>query len=137
MPLLKWIGLVPFVLLLRAFICIMPSFVALEVFHLTNILLVRGIVVSAIVAAMVMAVYPSGVVIVVTPMAIMVVTISLVVLMPISTIVVVVVSSTLMKSRTSTTIMEALVLHRFVILAIMVLPLSVLDYFIFISRVIA
>jgi hypothetical protein len=59
----------------------------------------------------------------------MVVAISLVVLMPISTIVVVVVSSTLMESRTPTATMEALVMHMFLILASMMLPLSVFRLF--------
>jgi hypothetical protein len=40
-----------------------------------------------------------------------------------------VVSSTLMKSRTSTTIMEASLLHKFLILANMMLPLSIFRLF--------
>jgi hypothetical protein len=86
-------------------------------------------VVSAIIATMIMAICPCGVVVVVSPMAIMVVTISLVMLMSISTIIVVVVCSTLMKPRTSTTIIEASLLHRFLILANMMLPLSVFRLF--------
>jgi hypothetical protein len=98
MPLLEWIGLVPFILLLWAIICIMPSLVALIAFHLTNIPLLGDIVVSAIV----MAICPIGVMIVAIPVAIMVVAISLVMLVPISTIMVVVVSSILMDSRAPT-----------------------------------
>jgi hypothetical protein len=103
--------------------------VALKAFHLTNILLLRSIVLSAIVVAMIMAICSCGVVIIVTPMAIMVVAISLVVLMPISTIVVVVISSILMEFGTSTAVMEASLLHRFLILASMMLPLSVFRLF--------
>jgi hypothetical protein len=86
MPLLEWIGLVSFILLLLAIICIMPSLVALEAFHLINIPLLGDIVVSAIVVAIVMAICPGGVMIVVVPVAIMVVAIPLVMLVPISTI---------------------------------------------------
>jgi hypothetical protein len=102
----------------------MPSLVALIAFHLTNIPLLRDIVVSAIVVAFVMAICPGRVVIVVTLMSIMVVAISLVMLVPISTIVVVVVSSILMESRTPTATMEASLVHRLLVLANMMLPLS-------------
>jgi hypothetical protein len=125
MPLLKWVGLVPFILPLWAIICIVPSLVALKAFHLTHILLLGDIVVSAIVVAMIMAICPCRVVIVVIPMDIMVVAISLVVLMPIPTIVVVVVSSIPMESRTSNATMKASLMHRFLILENMMLPLSV------------
>jgi hypothetical protein len=80
MPLLEWIGLVSFILLLWAIICIMPSLVALEAFHLTNIPLLGDIVISAIVVAIVMAICLGGVMIVVIPVAIMVVAIPLVML---------------------------------------------------------
>jgi hypothetical protein len=63
--------------------------------------------------------------IVVTPVAIMAVAISLVMLVPISTIIAVVVPSILMESRTPTATMEAPLMHRFLILANMMLPLSV------------
>jgi hypothetical protein len=121
MSLLKWVGLVSFVLPLGAIICIVPSLVALKALHLTNIPLLGDIVASAIVVAIVvaivMAICPRGVVIVVTPMAIMVVAISLVMLVPVSTIIVVVVSSILMESRTPTATMEASLMHRLLVFA--------------------
>jgi hypothetical protein len=126
MPLLEWIGLVSFIFLLWAIICIMPSLVALEAFHLTNIPLFRDIVVSAIVVAIVMAIFPGGVMIVVIPVAIMVVAVSLVVLVPISTIMVVVVSSILVESRASTVTVIASLVRRLLVFANMVLPLSIL-----------
>jgi hypothetical protein len=137
MSLLKWVGLVSFVLPLGAIICIIPSLVALKAFHLTNIPLLGDIVVSAIVVANVMAICPGGVMIVVIPMAIMVVAICLVMLVPISTIIVVVVSSALVESRTPTATMEASLMHRLLVLANMMLSLSVSDCFILLSRVIA
>jgi hypothetical protein len=115
MPLLEWIGLVSFILLLWAIICIMPSLVALEAFHLTNIPLLGGITVSAIAVAIVMAICPGGVMIVVVHVAIMVVAIPLVMLVPISTIMVVLVSSTVIASLVS----------RLLVFANMMLPLSV------------
>jgi hypothetical protein len=121
MPLLEWIGLVSFIFLLWAIICIMPSLVALITFHLTNIPLLEDIVVSTIVVA----ICPCGVVIVVIPLAIMVVAISLMVLVPISTIMVVAVSSILMESRASMIIVIALLVHRLLVLANMMLPLSI------------
>jgi hypothetical protein len=99
----------------------MPSLVTLIAFHLTNILLLRDIVVSAIV----MAICPRGVMIVVIPVAIMVVAIPPVMLVPISTIIVVVVSPTLVESRTPTATMEASLMHRILVLANMMLPLFV------------
>jgi hypothetical protein len=125
MPLLEWIGLVSFIFLLWAIICIMPSLVALKAFHLTNIPLLGDIIVSAIVVAIVMAICPGGVMIVVIPVAIMVVVISLVMLVPISTIMVMVVSSILMESRASMVTTIASLVHRLLVLANMVLPLSV------------
>jgi hypothetical protein len=53
------------------------------------------------------------------------VAISLVVLVPISTIIVMVVSSILMESRTPITTVEALLVHRLLVLANMMLPLSI------------
>jgi hypothetical protein len=125
MPLLEWIGLVSFMFLLWAIICIMPSLVALIAFHLTNIPLLGDIVVSTIVVAIVMAICPGGVMIVVIPVAIVVVAISLVVLVPISTIMVVVVSSILMKSRAPMVTVVASLVQRLLVLANMMLPLSV------------
>jgi hypothetical protein len=125
MPLLEWIGLVSFILLLWAIICIMPSLVALEAFHLTNIPLLGDIIVSAIVVAIVMAICPGGIMIVVVPMAIMVVAISLVVLVPIPTIMVVVVSSILIESRAPMITVIASLVHRLLVLANMMLPLSI------------
>jgi hypothetical protein len=125
MPLLEWIGLVSFIFLLWAIICIMPSLVALIAFHLTNIPLLGNIVVFAIVVAIVMAICPCGVVIVVIHVAIMVVVISLVMLVPISTIMVVVVSSILMESRATMFIVIALLVQRLLVFANMMLPLSV------------
>jgi hypothetical protein len=125
MPLLEWIGLVSFIFLLGAIIGIMPSLVALEAFHLTNIPLLGDIIVSAIVVAIAMAICPGGVMIVVIPVAIMVVAISLVMLVPISTIMVVVVSSILMESRASMVTVIALLVHRLLVLANMMLPLSI------------
>jgi hypothetical protein len=93
MSLLKWIGLIPFILLLGAIIGIMPSLVALVAFHLTNIPLLGDIIIFAIIVAIVMAICPGGVMLIVVPVDIMVVAVSLVVLVPISTIMVVVVSS--------------------------------------------
>jgi hypothetical protein len=136
MPLLEWIGLVSFIFLLWAIICIMPSLVALIAFYLTNIPLLGDIIVSAIVVAIVMAICPVGVMIVVIPVAIMVVAISLVMLVPIPTIMVVVVSSILMESRTPMIIVIAPLVHGLLVLADMVLPLSVFC-FILLSRVIA
>jgi hypothetical protein len=121
MPLLEWIGLVSFILLLWAIICIMPSVVAFIAFHLANVLLLGDIVVPAIA----MALSPRGVVIVVTPMAIMVVAISPVMLVPIATIIVVVVSSTLVVTRTPTATMEASLMHRLLVLAGMMLSLPI------------
>jgi hypothetical protein len=103
----------------------MPSLVALIAFHLTNIPLLGNIVVFAIVVAIVMAICPCGVVIVVIPVAIMVVVISLVMLVPISTIMVVVVSSILMESRATMFIVIALLVHRLLVFANMMLPLSI------------
>jgi hypothetical protein len=59
-------------------------------------------------------------------MAIMVVAVSLVVLVPISTIMVVVVSSILMESRVSMVAVIASLVHRLLVFANMVLPLSIL-----------
>jgi hypothetical protein len=129
MPLLEWIGLVSFILLLWAIIFIMPSLVALEAFHLTDIPLLGDIVVSAIVVAIVMAICPGGVMIVVVPMAIMVVAIPLVMLVPISSIIVVVVSSILMESRASMVTMIASLVSRLLVFANMMLPLSVFRLF--------
>jgi hypothetical protein len=103
----------------------MPSLVALEAFHLTNIPLFGDIVVFAIVVAIVMAICPSGVMIVVIPVAIMVVAISLVMLVPISTIMVVVVPSILMESRASMVTVIASLVRRLLVLANIMLPLSV------------
>jgi hypothetical protein len=100
--------------------------VALEAFHLTNIPLLGDIVVPAIIVAIVMAICPSGVMIVVIPVAIMVVAISIVMLVPISTIMVVVISSILMESRASMVTVIALLVHRLLLLANMMLPLSIL-----------
>jgi hypothetical protein len=124
MPLLEWIGLVSFIFLLGAIIGIMPSLVALEAFHLTNIPLFGDIVVSAIVVAIVMAICPR-VMIIVIPVAIMVVAISLVMLVPISTIVVVVVSSILMESRASMVTVVGSLVRGLLVFANMVLPLSI------------
>jgi hypothetical protein len=125
MPLLEWIELVSFIFLLWAIICIMPSLVALIAFHLTNIPLLRDIIVSAIVVAIVMAICPGGVMIVVIPMAIMVVAIFHMMLVPISTIMVVVVSSIPMESRAPMITVIALFVHRLLVLANMMLPLSI------------
>jgi hypothetical protein len=125
MPLLEWIVLVSFIFLLWAIICIMPSLVALIAFHLTNIPLLGDIVVSTIVVAIVVAICPCGVVIVVIPVAIMVVAISLVMLVPISTIMVVVVSSILMESRAPMVTVVPSLVHRLLVLANMMLPLSI------------
>jgi hypothetical protein len=103
----------------------MPSLVALEAFHLTNIPLLGGIIVSAIVVAIVMAICPGGVMIVVVHVAIMVVAIPLVMLVPISTIMVVVVSSILMESRASMVTVIASLVSRLLVFANMMLPLSV------------
>jgi hypothetical protein len=103
----------------------MPSLVALIAFHVTNIPLLGDIVVSAIIVAIVMAICPGGVMIVVIPVAIMVVAISFVMLVPISTIMVVVVSSILMESRASMVTMIASLVHRLLVLANMMLPLSI------------
>jgi hypothetical protein len=120
------IGLVAFIILpLRTIIGIVSILVALKTFHLTNIPLLGDIVVSAIAVAIVVAICPGGVMIVVIPVAIMVVAISLVMLVPISTIMVVVVSSILMESRAPMIIVIALLVHRLLILANMMLPLSV------------
>jgi hypothetical protein len=100
--------------------------VALEAFHLTNIPLLGDIIVSAIVVTIVMAICPGGVMTAVIPVTIMVVAISLVMLVPISTIMVVVVSSILMESRASMVIVIASLVHRLLVLANMMLPLSVL-----------
>jgi hypothetical protein len=125
MPLLEWIGLVSFIFILWAIICIMPNLVAFIAFHLTNVPLLGDIIVSAIVVAIVMAICPGGVMIVVIPVAIMVVAIPLVILVPISTIMVVVVSSILMESRAPMITVIALLVHRLLVLANMMLPLSV------------
>jgi hypothetical protein len=104
----------------------MSSLVALEAFHLTNIPLLRDIIVSAIIVAIAMAICPGGVMIVVIPMAIMVVAISLVLLVPISTIMVVVVSSILVGSRASMVTVIASLVCRLLVFVNMVLPLSIL-----------
>jgi hypothetical protein len=124
MPLLEWIGIVSFIFPLWAIICIMPSLVALIAFHLTNIPLLGDIVVSAIVVAIVMAICPGGFMIVVVPVAIMVVAISLM-LVAISTIMVVVVSSILKEPRASMITVIASLVHRLLVLANMMLPLSI------------
>jgi hypothetical protein len=125
MPLLEWIGLVSIILLLGAIIGIMPSLVALEAFHLTNIPLLGGIIVSAIVVAIIMAICPGGVMIVVIPVAIMVVAISLVMLVPISTIMVVVVSPIVLESRASMVTVIASFVRRLWVLADVMLSLSI------------
>jgi hypothetical protein len=125
MPLLEWIGLVSFILPLWEIICIMPSLAALIAFHLTNIPLLRNIVVSAIIVAIVMAICPVGVMIVVIPVAIVVVAIPLVMLVPISTIMLVVVSSIFMESRAPMITVIASLVHRLLVLADMMLRLSV------------
>jgi hypothetical protein len=98
---------------------------ALIAFHLTNIPLLGDIVVSAMVVVIVMAICPCGVLIVVVPVAIMVVAISLVMLVPISTIMVVIVSSILMGSRATMFMVIAPLVHRLLVLANMMLPLSI------------
>jgi hypothetical protein len=120
MFLLKWIGFVPFILLLGAINGIMPSLVALEAFHLTNIPLLEDIIIPVIVVAIAMTICPGGVMIVVVHVAIMVVVVSLVVLVPISTIMVVVVSSILVESRASMVTMIASLVRRLLVFANMV-----------------
>jgi hypothetical protein len=129
MPLLKGIGLVAIFLLLGAIIGIMPSLVALEAFHLTNVPFLGGIIISAIVVAIVVAICPGGSMVVVVLVAIMVMAVPLVMLMPISTIMVVVVSSMLVGSRASMVTVIAAFVRRLWVLADMVLPLPVFRLF--------
>ena len=100
MSLMKWVWLVPIILLLlRAVGCIVPFVVTLVTEHLASILLHEVVMVGAIVASMIVVVSFSRVVVIVTLMAIMVVAISFMVLTSIPTIAMVIVATKLVMSR--------------------------------------